>query len=101
MFQTKDRKARKPDTEGALKATVRDSKNMNIKSSVDNVHYQGAKMSSIDSIDMKVSKVRDMLSGDSCMLVTFESLFTYSHPSSHESCGYGFSIVLFLHSQEY
>ena len=60
MFQTKNRKARKPDTEGALKATVRDSKNMNIKSSVDNVRYQGAKMSSIDSIDMKVSMGRDM-----------------------------------------
>ena len=74
---------------------------MNIKSSEENVLYQGAKMSSIDSIDMKVSKVRDMLPGDSCMLVTFESLFTHSHPSSHESCGYGFSVILFLHSQEY
>ena len=82
-------------------ATVRDSKSKNFKSSEEDVLYLEAKMSSIDFTDMEVSKVRDMLPGDSCTLVTFVSLFTYSHPSSHESCGYGFSIVLFLHSQEY
>ena len=41
-------------------ATVQDSKSMNIKNSEEDVLYLEAKMTSIDSTDMEVSKVRDM-----------------------------------------
>ena len=81
-------------------ATVRDSKGKNIKSSEEEALYLEAKMTSIDSIDREDSKERDLWSGDSCILVTFYSLFTHSHPSSHVLCGYGISIILFLYSQE-
>ena len=46
----------------------------------------GAKKNSHDSTDKEDSNEKDKKSNDPCKLVTPESI-TFSHPSSHRSCG--------------
>ena len=49
---------------------------------------KGPKKDSNDSKEKEEARKADKKSNDPCKLVTHES-FTLSHPSSHQSCGYG------------
>ena len=103
MLQTKKPgKGGKANAKKGKKPAAAGSKGKGKKNPKKRPNKKGAKKDSDDSKESS-KEDKEKKSTDPCKWFSDSISFVLSSNvvSSHESCGYGFSVILFLHSQEY